>query len=254
MSAVRQMPITNDEFTPTDESAGRTRILYAVTVLAAISLIGSLIMALMYPGTDAAQGEVQRIFYIHVSAFAGAFIAYGVTVIAGILYLIRHDPKWDTLALAGVEVGTVLAVINLATGSVWARPIWNTWWTWDPRLTSAAIMVLTYFAYLFLRNAIENRETRARFASIYGILAYTSVIVTLIIIRIRPDTIHPAVIGPSPQNAQGGFELAERMITTMSVSMVVWSVFVPLALMWWRIRLENLADRVRARRAQVMEN
>lgn len=254
MSAVRQMPITNAVPSPAAESSGRTRVLYAVTALAVIAFIGSLIMALMYPGTDAAQGEVQRIFYVHVSAFAGAFIAYGATVVGGILYLITRNPKWDTLALAGVEVGTLLSVINLATGSVWARPIWNTWWTWDPRLTSAAIMVLTYFAYLFLRNAIENKETRARFASVYGILAYTSVIVTLIIIRIRPDTIHPAVIGPSPQNAEGGFELADRMITTLSVSMVVWSVFVPLALMWWRIRLENLADRVRARRAQLMES
>lgn len=251
MTAVRSMPLNAD--TPPHASA-RTRLLWALTFVTLISLAVGLFTALVTAGTDSEQGHVQRIFYVHVSAFAGAFVALGVTVFAGLIYLRTRNPKWDTLALAGVEVGFALSLVNLITGSIWARPIWNTWWTWDPRLTSAAIMVLTYAAYLMLRSGIENPDTRRRFASVYGILAYSTVIITLIIIRIRPDTIHPAVIGASPQNAEGGFGLTPSMITAMTVNMVVWSVFIPLTLMWWRIRIENLAERVHAARVRALEN
>lgn len=246
MTAVRTLPF---EAQP---PSSRTRLLRALTIVTVVSVIASLYFALSYAGTDIEQGNVQRIFYIHISSFAGAFIALGITVIAGIAYLRTRNPKWDTLALAGVEVGLALSVVNLATGSVWARPIWNTWWTWDPRLTSAAIMVLTYAAYLMLRSGIENPDTRRRFASVYGILAFATVVLTLIIIRIRPDTIHPAVIGASPQNAEGGFGLTESMITAMGINMVVWSVFVPITLMWWRVRVENLAQHVHALRMRAL--
>ncbi len=247
MTAVRSMPL--------EATAGkRTRLLWSLTVVTVIAVIVGLYFALVYAGTDVEQGHVQRIFYVHVSAFAGAFIALGVTVFAGIAYLRTRTPKWDTLALAGVEVGLALGVVNLVTGSIWARPIWNTWWTWDPRLTSAAIMVLTYAAYLMLRSGIENADTRRRFAAVYGILAFSTVIITLIIIRIRPDTIHPAVIGASPQNAEGGFGLTPSMLTAMGINMVIWSVFVPITLMWWRVRIEDLATRVHAMRLRALED
>jgi heme exporter protein C len=249
MTAVRTLPVEGQA-----RSDSRTRWLRVLTVITVIAVIVGLYFALVYAGTDAEQGNVQRLFYIHVSAFAGAFIALGVTVFAGIAYLRTKNLKWDVLGLAGVEVGLALGVLNLVLGSVWARPIWNTWWTWDPRLTSAAIMVLTYAAYLMLRSGIENPETRRRFAAVYGILAFSTVIITLVIIRIRPDTIHPAVIGASPQNAQGGFGLSDSMIAAMSINMVVWSVFVPVTLMWWRVRVENLAHRVQALRLRALED
>ncbi|MBC7814844.1 MAG: cytochrome c biogenesis protein CcsA, partial [Burkholderiales bacterium] len=211
--------------------------------------------ALIYAGTDTLQGVVQRIFYFHMPSFFGAFTAFIATVIGGVQYLRTRNPKWDTLALAGVEVGLALSLVNLATGSIWARPIWNTWWTWDPRLTSAAIMALTYAAYLMLRNGIENPEQRRRFAAIFGILAITTVIATLLIIRIRPDTIHPAVIGASPQNAQGTFELAATPGVTAALltNLPIWALLVPITLMWWRIRLQNLTDRVEALKMAVLD-
>jgi heme exporter protein C len=162
--------------------------------------------------------------------------------------------KWDTLALAGVEVGLALGLINLTTGMIWSRPIWNTWWTWDPRLVSEAIMLLTYAAYLMLRNGIENPETRRRFASVYGILAITTVIITFVIIRIRPDTIHPTVIGPSVQNPTGQFEMTPQMSSVLGINSFIWSVFVPWVLIWWRIRLENLSHRVHALKMKIAES
>jgi heme exporter protein C len=225
------------------------KILTAITIIAVA--IG-LYLALVYARTDQTQGEIQRIFYIHMPSFFGAFAAFSATVWGGIMYLRSREIKWDTLALAGVEVGLILSLVTLATGSIWARPIWNTWWTWDPRLTSSAIMALTYAAYLMLRAGIENPDTRRRFASVYGIIAIVTVLSTLLIIRIVPDTIHPAIIGPSPQNAEGAFEASQRVAAALVPNLIIWSTLVPITLMWWRIRLENKAEHVNMRKLEVL--
>lgn len=251
MSAVQEMHSTPGHVSPV--TAARTRQLYWLTGITLAAVLFGLYLALISAGTDIDQGDVQRLFYIHMPAFFGAFVAFTATVIGGIMYLRSRAIKWDTLALAGVEVGLALALVNLATGSVWARPIWNTWWTWDPRLTSAAIMALTYAAYLMLRTGIDNPETRRRFASVYGILAIVTVIITLVIIRIRPDTIHPAAIGASPQNAEGAFDATPGVVRALLPNLFIWSTLVPITLMWWRIRLQNLADRVETLKAELLE-
>lgn len=229
-------------------------LLRILTILTIIGLALTLFLALGVAGTDIEQGEVQRLFYIHMPSFFGAFTAFGATVLGGIQYLRTRDVRWDRLAVAGVEVGLAFSLINLLTGSVWARPIWNTWWTWDPRLTSAAIMVLTYAAYLMLRAGIENPDSRRRFASVYGILAISTVILTLVIIRIRPDTIHPVVIGASPQNAQGTFEATSGVVGALMPSMLFWLTLMPITLMWHRQRIEEMVERVQQRKLQAMES
>ena len=225
------------------------RILTLATVLA---VLFGLYLALVNAGTEVTMGEVQRIMYVHIAAFSGAFVAFWVSVIGGLAYLRTKKIKWDTLALSGIEVGLALSLVNLVTGSIWARPIWNTWWTWDPRLTSAAIMCLTYAAYLMLRNGIENAEQRRRFASIYGILAIVTVMVTLIIIRIEPRTIHPAVIGASPQNAQGAIEMTSSMTMALGMNSAIWSILVPATLIWHRIRLQGRVEAVEAQKAEIL--
>ncbi len=251
MTAVQSTvnPARTEAVTP----ARTPRLLVILSLATVIGVLIGLYFALVYAGQDVDQGDVQRIFYIHIASFFGAFGALGATLVGGIAYLRTRAVKWDALALAGVEVGLALALVNLATGSIWARPIWNTWWTWDPRLTSSAIMVLTYAAYLMLRQGIENPDTRRRFASVYGIFAFSTVIITLVIIRIRPDTIHPAVIGPSPQNAEGGFGLTSSMTGALIANALVWLILIPTTLMWWRIRLENALERVNALRARLLE-
>ena len=222
------------------------RILPVITTLALVLGIG---MALAYAETDQ-QGQVQRLFYVHMSAFFGALLSFGVTVYASVRYLRSRDARWDALAVAGVEVGLLLAIINLVTGSIWARPIWATWWNWDPRLTWDAIMVLTYAAYVILRGAIEQLETRRRFAAIYGILAIFTAIMTLIIIRIRPDTLHPAVVGPSAQEARGSFEASASMQITLLVNLIVWGVLLPITLLPWRYRLQRVSEQLARMRQQ----
>ena len=225
----------------------------SATTLIAVAV--GLYLALIFAGTDIDQGNIQRIFYIHMPAFFGAFTAFGATVLGGILYLITRNPRWDRMAVAGVEVGLMLSLVNLLTGSIWARPIWNTWWTWDPRLTSTAVMVLTYAASLMLRAGIEQPEQRRRFAAVYGILAIVTVVITLVIIRVRDDTIHPVVVGTGSTAAEGTFDVqATRGVTTaLLFNLPVWGLLIPITLMMFRMRLEQLTEHVDRLKAELME-
>jgi len=229
-------------------------LLNGLSVLSVFAAAIILYMSLVYAGTDLTQGNVQRIFYIHVGSFAGAATAFFVSVVGAIAYLRTRSNRWDTLSVASIEVGLMLSVVTLCTGSIWARPTWNTWWTWDPRLTSAAIMALTYAAYLMLRTGIENPDKRRLFAAVYAILAISTVIFTTIIIRIRPDTIHPAVIGPSPVNSEGGFMMAENMSATLGTSAALMTLIVAPTLIWWRIRLENLLETIQKLQVKSLSN
>jgi len=236
-------------------SANRTRLLALLSVITAVGMVITFGLALFYAAMDPVQGNVQRVFYIHVGGFTGGSTAFFITVVAGIAYLITRQPKWDHLAAASVEVGLPLMTITLITGMVWARPIWNTWWTGDPRLNSMAVMWLLYAAYLTLRSAIDSPERRMRFASVYGIFAFVSVIYVFIIIRVRPDTLHPVVLGPtSPVEsaAKGGFGVTDpRMITALSFGSVMW-MLLPITLIWHRVRMENVAEQVRELRLRLL--
>lgn len=231
-------------------SLGRLPWLRIWTALSIVGLAAVVYFGLVYAGTDIIQGNVQRIFYFHVAAFSGATIAFFVSVFGALAYLRTRSPRWDTLAQASIEVGLMLSCITLFTGMIWARPTWNTWWTWDPRLTSAAIMVLTYAAYLMLRSGIESGEKRRLFASVYALLAFTTVIFTIVVIRVRPDTIHPTVIANATQSssAQGSFAMTESMRTALSVASMVFCCLLAPTLIAWRVRLQSLLDTVNQRR------
>ena len=226
------------------EYSPQPKLLRLLTVLTAAGFVLTLILGLYVAGTDIEQGEIQRIFYIHMPSFFGAFTAFGATVVGGLLYLSRKQDAWDRIAVAGVEVGLAFALINLLTGAIWARPIWNTWWTWDPRLTSAAVMCLIYAAYLMLRAGIDDMSRKRNFMSVYGIFAFVSVLTTLFIIRVVPDTIHPVIVGASPQNAQGSFEATSGVVMALVPSLLLWLTLMPITLMWHRYRLETRREAI----------
>ncbi|MRR31109.1 cytochrome C assembly protein, partial [bacterium] len=132
------------------------RALRVLTVVTVLLLAAATLMVFLYAPTEAVMGLVQKVFYFHVAAGWTGMLGYFVALVAGIAYLTTHKRIWDIVGLAGVEIGLVFMLINIITGSIWARPIWNTWWTWDPRLTTATIMELVYAAYLMLRQGIED--------------------------------------------------------------------------------------------------
>lgn len=232
---------------PLEYPASRTQILNILTIITIVGMLVTFFLALFFAGTDTQQGNVQRIFYMHVGAYTAGSTAFFITVIAGIAYLITRNSAWDRLGVASVEVGLPLMVINLVTGIIWSRPIWNTWWAGEPRQNSMLVLIVIYAAYLTLRSAIENPEQRMRYAAVFGILAFISVIYVFMIIRVRTDTLHPVVIGPSPANpdAKGGFEIRTdaRIGMTMGIASVFW-MLTAITLTWHRLRLENVAARV----------
>ena len=199
---------------------------------------------------EATMGAVQKVFYFHVAAGWLGMLAFLAAAVTGIVYLRTSDFKWDTASLAAVELGIVFSLINIVTGSIWARPIWNTWWTWDPRLVTATITELIYAAYLMLRQGLENPAQRARFGAVYAILGFISVPISFFSIRIW-RTIHPVVVGSNDPEALGSFNMSPDMRTTLFVSLFVFTVLF-VDLYWNRIRMGRLGDKVEQLRLKLM--
>ncbi len=220
----------------------KPRWLTVLDIVSAVLLLAATVRVLIFTPTEAVMGAVQKVFYFHVSTAWVGMLAFGVAAVVGIFYLRTADRKWDLAAVAAVEIGLVFTLLCIVLGSIWARPIWNTWWTWDPRLTTVTIMELIYAAYLMLRQGLEDPERRARFGAVYAIVGFISVPLTFVSIRIF-RTIHPVIVGNSDPTAQGYFEMSPAMLTTFIFSLVTFSIIF-IDLFWHRIRLAKLADTV----------
>ncbi|RCK73200.1 MAG: Cytochrome c-type biogenesis protein CcmC, putative heme lyase for CcmE [Anaerolineae bacterium] len=220
----------------------KPKALTYLDIFTAVLMLISVGMVFFYAPMEAVMGNVQRVFYYHVAVGWVGMLSFFAAAIAGILYLKSKDRKWDMFALAAVEIGIVFIFLNIVTGSIWARPIWNTWWTWDPRLTTATIMELIYFAYLMLRQGIEDPDRRARFGAVYVILGFVSVPLTFFSARLF-RTIHPVVIGTNQPGAEGQFDMTPKMVHTFLFSLFTFT-FVFIDLMWHRLRLGRFADQV----------
>jgi heme exporter protein C len=227
------------------------RTLVALNVISLILLGASYYASLMYAPLEAVMGQVQRLFYFHVATAWVGMLGFVVAAVAGIIYLWKKDLKWDAISVAAVEISLVFFFIAIVLGSIWARPIWGTWWTWEPRLTTAAILQMIYMAYLLLRQGIEEPEKRARFGAVYTLLGGISVPITFISIRIF-RTIHPVVIGSGSAEAQGGFNMTPLMLQTMFFSILAFSVIF-VTIFWHRMRMASLENRVEQLKLKVLQ-
>src|SRR5512142_1066552 len=207
-------------------------------------------LALAFAPEEAVMGEVQRVFYFHVATAWTGLLGFVAAGVAGVVYLVKHDEKWDIIETAAVEISLVFFFITIVLGSIWARPIWNTWWTWDPRLTTAAVTELIYIAYFMLRQSIEDPARRARFGAVYTIIGAVSAPITFFAIRLF-RTIHPVVIGSGDPSAQGTFAMAGGMKVAFFFALFAFTVIF-IDLFWNRIRLGRLADRVEQLKLSVL--
>lgn len=216
----------------------RNRMDVLVIALAALMILIGIILVFRAPtATAPSGGDVQRIFYFHVGIAWIAGLAMFVTFVASILYLARGEQrKYDIVAAASVEIGVVFGFMVLLSGMLWARPVWNTWWTWDPRLTTTAITEFIYIAYLMLRAAVDDPQRRARFSAVYGIIGFVSVPITYFSSRWF-NTIHPD-LGQTP-----GFGLTPDMRPPMFVAIIAFTL-VYLVLVLIRSRVDRSADEV----------
>ena len=237
-----------------------TRLSRTIRILNIVSMIALAIalgMVFFYAPVERTMGNVQRIFYFHVGAAWVGSLAFLVAMVSGILFLRRPEKKWDTMALASVEIGLVFISMAIVSGSVWGKPAWNTWWLWSPRLTTVTIMWLAYAAYFMLRGAIEDEERRARFSAVYVIVSFVTVILTFASIRILRD-IHPVVFGGAVESAQGAEEgLQEfsgldsmKMVITLNITVVAYTLIFA-AWLANRIHLQRLMDEVQLLKTRV---
>jgi heme exporter protein C len=139
-------------------------------VAAGILLVIGLYLGLVTSPPDYYQGEVVRIMYIHVPFAQTSLFAYGTLFIGSVWYLWKRDPLVDNMAHASAGLATFFTLAALITGSIWAKPTWNTWWTWDARLTSFAVLFLILIGYLMLRRFLDDKEKEARYAAILAIV------------------------------------------------------------------------------------
>jgi heme exporter protein C len=141
------------------------------------------------------QGAIGRMIFIHVPAAISAYLFYSVAVIASVAFLIRRNFFYDSLAVACVEVGTMLTMVNLVTGSLWGKVIWGIWWAWDARMTTQLMCFLLYLGYLLLRPAVSEPTQRGVMSAIVAIFAFADIPIVIMAIRLKDiRTQHPAPV------------------------------------------------------------
>lgn len=171
--------------------------------------------------TDANLGNVQRVFYIHVPIALMSFLAFFIVFVGSLMYLIRRSSRWDSLALSAGEVGVVLVSIALITGVIWAKPVWNVWWTWEPRLTTTLVLWLIYVGYLMVRAYAPNRGKAAVYSAVVGIIGFVDVPIVYYSVQWW-RSIHPQqVVGPLAESGS----LSSSMAMVLLVSSVAFLVF-----------------------------
>ncbi len=234
----------------------RSRAEYWLGIATLAMMTAAIFMVFGYVPTEAQQGIVQRIFYFHVPCAWMAFAAFALVAISGGFYLWLGQQVWDDLAYAVAEVGMLFCTLVLITGSIWAKPIWGAWWTWDSRLTTTLVLWLLYGGYLMLRVMADEMPQVGRLAAVVGIVAAADIPVIIVSVRLW-RTIHPAVI----VTRQGGHGLEDpRMIATLLVSMVAftalgaWLMMLRFATLRTKARIINLGRQLALVEAEIADS
>lgn len=188
--------------------------------LVAITLAATMIVGLVVVPADGAQGDVQRIMYVHVPSAWLAYAAFFVTLVGGVLYLRRDDLRFDRVAAASAEIGLLFTALTIVTGSIWGKATWGKWWDWDPRLTTTAVLFVVYAGYLLLRQSLLDRRRRARVAAVFGIVGFLNVpIVHFSVLWWRGLHQPPTVIRPGDPTIDH-LLLAELLASVVSFTLV----------------------------------
>jgi heme exporter protein C len=223
------------------------RGLIVLTAVAGLSVLLAAVWALLVAPSAAGltpdETFAQRIIYFHVPSAWLSMLAFTITMIGSVAYLRTSGRRWDALAVASAEIGIVFTIATMASGSVWAKPAWNTWWTWDPRLTTYTIAFLLYVSYFMLRGAMEDPARRARFAAVYAIFAFLSMPLTFFSIRWW-RTIHPVLFDAD------NFGLSAGMRPAFFFSLAAFTLLF-VVLLLYRMRLEETKEEVEELKEQM---
>jgi len=202
-----------------------------------VGLAATVVLGLFVVPPDATQGNVQRLMYLHVPAAWVMFLAFGVVFLASAAYLKTGRIQWDRVAAASAEIGVLFCALTIVLGSLWGRPVWGTWWTWDPRLTTTAVLLLIYVGYLSLRKVADSPARRAKWAAVVGVVGFIDV-----------PIVHQSVVWWRSLHQQatvlrlGKPTIAGSMLATLLLAFVAFSLAYGY-LMAVRMRVGRLEDR-----------
>ena len=207
-------------------------------LLSAAGMIATVYLVFHWVSTEATMGIIQRIFYFHVPAAIASFTASFVGGIASILYLVKRDPKYDDLSLAANESVVLFALVNIVLGSMWAKPVWGIWWTWDARLTSSFLLLFLYSAYLIIRKAapVEQRAVVCAVICILGMVDVPLIYMSNRLFR----TQHPAPVIGGGDNSGLAPDMMFVFFFAIGTMLIFWGLVVR---MRRRVaRLERVAE------------
>ncbi len=225
----------------TKGSPGLPVVSIILLALTFVSMMIAIAMIFLYVPTDAIEGIPQRIFYFHVPVAWIGMLAFGVLAIGGIGYLWKKDERWDWLARASAEIGTVFITLALITGSIWGRTTWGTWWTWDARLTTTLILWFIYIGYMMLRSYMGRTPASARSAAVLGIIGVIDVPI------IYESVNWWRTLHPQPEVGVPG-ALPSSVVLTLMVSLVSFTLLYSFLMIqvYQLQKMQTLAQRLRA--------
>ena len=215
---------------------GLSKTMKLLMGLTFVGMIASLYMAFIYAPTEMVMGNIQRIFYFHMGSVWVATIAFTVVFIASIQYLRKQTRFWDIMAYSSAELGVLFTTLTIITGSIWAKPVWGTWWTWDPQLTTTFILWILYIVYLILRSSAGSDVKKAKFAAVFGIIAFIDLPLVYASARLMRG-ISPVVFG----DRGGG--IAPQMMVALVVCIITFTLLY-IVLLKQRMDIEEVKDKV----------
>ncbi len=215
----------------------RRNLIVTFSMIAAVCLAVSLYgIFVALPVLPAAQtGFSQKIFYWHLPTAIVSFIAFLVTLVASVMYLIKRDFKYDIVAYCSAELGLVIGLALMILGVTWDYLAWGVWWTWDVRLTTYLILLLLFGAYFFLRSMVTERTRQATYAAVFGIIASLDVPISFFSTRLIKNVLHPVVIGAK------GSGIEPNMYLWLGVSMTGF-VLLYVSVLLIKIDLQNMRE------------
>lgn len=197
----------------------------ALTGLGLVALAAVYWLALVGTPTERWQGLAQKILYLHAPAAITSLFAFFLTGVTSALYLWLRDPRVDAFAESSAEVGLAFGVVMLTTGPLWAKPVWGSWWQWEPRLTLTLLLVLLFLGYRALRTALDDPGERARYAAVVGVMALVLVpFVHLSVYLFR--TIHPQPVVLKPSEPSLPWSMLRTLLASQAAFLLVYAGFV----------------------------
>jgi len=197
----------------------------ALSALGLAGLSAVYVLALRFTPVERWQGLAQKVFYLHAPAAWSALLAFSLVGVASAVYLWIRDPRLDRFAESSAEVGIAFSCVMLTTGPIWARPIWGTWWQWEPRLTLSLLLFFLFLGYRALRTTLGDPAERARYSAVVGIMALVLVpFIHLSVYLFR--TIHPQPIVLKPSAPSLPSEMLRTLLFSFGVFTVLYLGFV----------------------------